>query len=105
MASRRKSLKSRRARAAAVAAGALVLPTALLLPGAGAGAQAPADPAKAIGSFSQPFVEPTISDFTGHPRVKTDARCIERPGGKGSRQGGSAAASSTASRRPAASCS
>lgn len=86
MASRRMSLKRRRVRAAAVAAGALVIPTALLLPGAGAGAQAPAK--AGLGSFSKPFVEPTVSDFTGHPRVKTDARCVERPGREGARQGG-----------------
>ncbi len=88
MASRRKFSRNRRVRAGAVAVSALVVPTAVLLPGAGAGAQAPPDPATSLGSFSKPFVEPTVSDFTGHPRVKTDARCVERPGREGARQGG-----------------
>lgn len=75
-----------RTRAGIVAAGALVVPTALLAGGAGAQSDPGSDPAQ-VGSFSDTFVEPTISDFTGHPRVTTDERCIERPAGEGTQQG------------------
>ena len=54
---------------------------AIVLPVGGAGAQSGPDPAK-VGSFSQPFTEPTISDFAGYPRTKTDKDCIERPPGR-----------------------
>ena len=61
---------------------------AIVLPVGGAGAQGGADPAK-VGSFSQPFTEPTVSDFAGYPRTATDKDCIERPKtGSGSRQPG-----------------
>jgi len=90
-----RSRRARRRRAGIVAAGALVVPTALLVGGGGAGAQIVpgpgpgpgTDPAQ-VGSFSDTFVEPTISDFTGHPRVRTDERCIERPAGDGTQTGG-----------------
>ena len=88
-------------RAGGLNGGALRVCAAIVLPVGGAGAQSGADPAK-VGSFSQPFVEPTVSDFTGYPRVKTDTDCIERPVGNGSRQPGLRTASSTASPPPAA---
>ena len=53
----------------------LALGAALLVPGSSAQSGA-----SGAGSFSSPFVEPTVSDFYGYPRVRTDARCIERPG-------------------------
>jgi len=72
----------------AVAVATVVVPAAIFLPGEGAGAQSSGDPAK-VGSFTAPFTEPTISDYAGFPRVKTDKECIERPkGGTGARQGG-----------------
>jgi hypothetical protein len=85
--SRDRSQRRRRARAGIVAAGALVVPTALLVGGAGAQNAPGSDPAQ-VGSFGETFVEPTISDFTGHPRVTTDERCIERPAGDGTQTGG-----------------
>ncbi len=65
-------------RAVGVVVGAVLVCVAMLMPAGGAGAQGGPDPAK-VGSFSQPFTEPTISDFAGYPRVRTDQQCIERP--------------------------
>jgi len=81
-------LRPSRRRVAVVAVMAAVVPAALLVPGQGAGAQSTGDPAK-VGSFSAPFTEPTVSDYAGFPRVKTDKECVDRGNsGTGSRQGG-----------------
>lgn len=64
----------RKGRVSIAVAAALVAVAVLLVPGSAAQSGSNG------GSFSAPFVEPTVSDFYGYPRVKTDARCIERPG-------------------------
>ena len=75
-------------RAVGVIVGAMLVCAAIVLPVGGAGAQGGADPAK-VGSFSQPFIEPTVSDFAGYPRIE-DRQGLRRAAetGSGSRQPG-----------------
>ena len=60
-------------RGVGVIVGTMLVCAAIVLPVGGAGAQGGPDPAK-VGSFSQPFTEPTVSDFAGYPRTATDER-------------------------------